>query len=547
MFSFYAPIWLAGLLPWAALVAWLLWGRRRRVDVPFIDLWKGPVPARRAKRAMRLPPIGLAATLAAMLLAVFAAARPGFRNTAVGRTVTIIVDRGITMSARGKTSECYRELIHTAGPAILSKFGSGPVNLVIVPSGETIKTDRDSWAKLAAAQSPTAVENAASLRAEVRRRLSEGSEAIVVLSDQVLEVADERLVRIGPETTLSNVGIVRLAAREGQASQLMVRVRNQSALTRATLTVLVDGAEAAKRQVELPPAGEHRDYFADMPKLGKVIRAELAAPDDLPADNVAWLVREQVWPIIEARTPLRAELQRMVELYTRQRPGGAESKRVAIVGAGEEVPTNEPAIVVANATTPTTGEVRVADHAVTKDVQDWPGAMKAATLAAEPNGAGWTSVVSVGGKTAVAVRTAGARQVWVGFENPRFSQSADFVIFWTNVLTWAGEGGDAFASGLTGQLGPGWTRVENTGEASEPGLWPGLYRRNDGALRAINSPEVRIELMDAHDWRKELTKTASSRPQVSGTRELAAGMLLATLGLMAVAAATWVRRNGSQN
>ena len=37
-----APLWLLGLLPWSAVVLYLLWGRRRRTDVPFLDLWQGP-------------------------------------------------------------------------------------------------------------------------------------------------------------------------------------------------------------------------------------------------------------------------------------------------------------------------------------------------------------------------------------------------------------------------------------------------------------------------------------------------------------------------
>lgn len=563
MFSFYAPIWLVGLLPWMAVVTLLLLGRHRRVDVPFIDLWKGVVPARQAKRGMKLPPIGLAAALAAMLLAILAAARPGIRNKSVGKTVTIIVDRGITMSARGRSALTlpsppspgvpgegvirYRELIRTAGPMILREFGNGPVELVIVPSGETVKTDRNSWAKLAEAQKPTAVDSGASLRAEVRRRLGEGSAVIVVLSDQPLDIADERLVRIEPDAKLSNVGIIKLAAREGQTSQVMVRVRNQSALSRATLNMFVDGTGIAKLDVELPPTGAERDYFVDVPKLGKVIRAELKAEDELPADNVAWLVREQAWPIVEARTPLRAEVQRMVELYARQRPSGAGSKRVAIVAAGEETPTNEPAVVLAMPSSEVPGEssgdeVKVVDHAVTQAVQDWSGAMKGATLAAEPTGAEWASVVSVGGKTAVAVRAAGARQVWVGFENPRFGQSANFVIFWTNVLTWVGEGGDTFASGVTGQLGSGWTSVESNGNAGEAGLWPGLYRRSDGVMRAVNSPEVKVEPMRGGDWRRELAKAADGQSAIAGTNDLATVVLLVALCLMAVAALTWGRR-----
>src|SRR5260221_6415900 len=95
--TFLAPIWLFSLLPWGVVTVVLLWGRRTKAPVPFLPLWHGPVTHRRARRSVRPPPVPLLAILLAMLLALLAAARPTLR--AAGTPLTVIIDRGVTMSA----------------------------------------------------------------------------------------------------------------------------------------------------------------------------------------------------------------------------------------------------------------------------------------------------------------------------------------------------------------------------------------------------------------------------------------------------------------
>src|SRR3954466_6377088 len=98
--SFAAPIWLLALVPWAGVVLYLLWGRRRRVDVPFLELWPAQGEGVKVRRRAAPPPIALALAILATLLALLASARPALRSR--GETVvTIVVDRGYTMSARG--------------------------------------------------------------------------------------------------------------------------------------------------------------------------------------------------------------------------------------------------------------------------------------------------------------------------------------------------------------------------------------------------------------------------------------------------------------
>src|SRR4051794_11029955 len=108
--SFAAPIWLVGLLPWAAVVMFLLWSRRKRVDVPFLDLWPAHGEGVRVRRRTAPPPVALALAILSMLLAIFAAGRPGVKFHRASRPVIAVFDRGYTMSARGTRETRLSEL-----------------------------------------------------------------------------------------------------------------------------------------------------------------------------------------------------------------------------------------------------------------------------------------------------------------------------------------------------------------------------------------------------------------------------------------------------
>src|SRR5688500_284668 len=96
--SFAAPLFLLALIPWTALSLWLLWGRRRRVRVPFVELWKIPQALERPPRAFEWPPLYVVLILTAVLLAILAAARPTFRAKREAGELTIIVDRSPLLS-----------------------------------------------------------------------------------------------------------------------------------------------------------------------------------------------------------------------------------------------------------------------------------------------------------------------------------------------------------------------------------------------------------------------------------------------------------------
>lgn len=520
--SLAAPIWLFALLPWAGVVLYLIWGRRRRVDVPFLELWPAHGEGVRVRRRASPPPIALALAILGTLLAILATGRPQVRTRWSGASeVSIIIDRGYTMSARGDGA--VTRTLETR-----SAF-QGPGHLRIIPDGDDVGT-------------PTALDTRDAVRAAIHQSLAEiAAGPVVVMSDQPLGFADDRLIQVLPSKPVSNARIIMMSARETPTPQAMIRLRGRVGTGVAMLRVS-SGDVANEKSVTLPSDGE-RDEFIDLPKFGKTIKAELLVTDDQPADDMAWLVREASWPRVQARAPVPPAVQRMIEVYSRERPASDASRDVAVVTSVDQLPTNQPGVVIASVDSPRQIEKPVvADHPITRHVE-FSDVGAVATSRDQPP-VGWTPIVSASGKVWVAVREQPIRGVWVGFDSDSWTRSTAFVVFWTNVLDWAGgQGGERFASYPVGSLDDvnEWTPIELAGSLAPPqkGLWPGLYRRADGTLRALNAPDVPFPVLKETDWRERLarlTNESKSRSDVSPMLALAA---LVCVGL---AAATWKRR-----
>jgi hypothetical protein len=359
--------------------------------------------------------------------------------------------------------------------------------------------------------------------------------AVIVLSDQSPGMDDRRLVHVPPEKGVSNVGIVRFAVRETPARQAMVRVRNQSSMDRAVVRLLSDEQEVARVDVELPASGE-RDYFVDLPNVGRVVTAELQVSDELSADDRAWLVRERSWPVIQARSSLPAEVRRVIESYGGQREGAEDSRRVSVATSVEAAGNDAAAVVSAGTAGDGADEpVRVTAHPLTESVRSWP----AGAPALAPGGTEWTPLVARGGETLLAVRTDPVRQVWIGAHSAAWAATTDFVILWTNVFDWLGEGGESFISYPVAELGLEWNTVP---PVIERGYTPGLYRRDDGALRAVNATDVRFPDSITADWRSALAAAARASLREHGTFSLSPALSILALTSVCVAAATWARR-----
>lgn len=543
---FYSPLWLVGLVPWAAVVLWLLWGRRRKTPVAFLDLWRGPALQKPAKRALQPPPFWMAMALLALLLALLGSARPVVRLRRVAAApITIIVDRGITMSAlNGGEARFVAEsrLASKQLSAALPRLT--PVHLIVLPDERIQQTTLASWADYVSHLPPTALDTGAQLRQTIRDRLALSDEPLLVISDQPLETSSARVIQLAPGSSIENVGIVLLSARRTPRPQVMVRLRNDSSRARTTLSVK-SGAERVTREIALPPTGQTRDYFFDLESADKVIVATIEDADDQPADNEAWLVREGSFPRIEPGGPLPPELARMVETFSRARPPANGAPTVKIVSTLLDLPTDEPAVVVSSkAGALVSGTPQATPDAITANV-DWSAFPRQVRLTGDPP-AGWTPVLSIGNRVIVAQRASPARQAWVGFAPGTWAQSTDFVVFWANVFTWAGGGADRFAVHPLSAFEPGWKLTQEPARSvaqarrltQVPGQWPGLYESADGTLRAFNAamPPAHAPVKTPADWPARLKSLEGNR---GGGWELAPALLALAVCFVAVAAGTF--------
>jgi hypothetical protein len=523
--SFASPIWLTLLLPWAALAAWLLSGRREEARVPFVHLWPRSAAPARIRRALRIPPVSIACLLGAVLLAVLGSAGPHVARPSNARqhNVTLIVDLYVTSPARD------------AGGADLQ-----PSRVVLVRGDATEEVEPSNWRQRVGKR--TAVPTLPALRAAVADALARDARPIVVLTNQRLGIASDRVVNIGTDDPPNNVGIVRLAARERPVGQVMVTVRNQSPGTRAELTVSSNGA-ALRQTIELPPTAGERDYFVDMPRLGQTIATALDVQDDIDADNCAWLVRVNSWPDVEARGNLPPELARVIETYGRLRRADSASKRIIVTATMSD----EPAAILSDggAARSIAGPLQVVDHPIGSNVE-WDDALGPARVG-ELVGGGWTPLVHAGERVLVAVRERPARQVWVGFDSDTWPRQSSFVIFWTNVFDWlggggggGGGGGEVFVGEPVRQPGTEWRRLDDlSGAITSPALppAPGIWGRTNGDLRALNAIDIRLDPPLPNDGRAKLAALKTSG--VARRATLAGPALVAALVLTLIASLTW--------
>lgn len=545
--TFAAPLWLIALAPLAAVVLYLLWGRRRQEPVPFLDLWRGPVKGPRPKRQLMVPPLALWLAVMGMLLAVLSAAGPAVWNPTGAAPLTIIVDRGATMSAGNRMAEAAQ-----AAQRQLARLpASTPVDLVIVPADVRLRIPLSGWLSGVTPLPRTAVDTTAQLNATVARGLWGSTGPVLVVTDRDVRASSDRIVRVTPATNVANAGIVLLAARQSPAAQVMVRVRSAGRSGPAQLRVSTAGRDVV-REIELPPDGQTADHFIDFEALGDVVKAELQVDDDFGADDAAWLVREGSPPRLEPRGSVPQELHRMINVYASSRPPTGESQRVIIVRDTAALAPESSGVVLAEARdqlAPPDAQVR--PHPVTRDTT-WTLA-EPIRLAAGP-GEGWTPVVTIGGRVAVAVRESPARQVWVGMASDEWPRTPQYVVFWANVFDWVGGGEVRYQSRPVGRLEGRWDAVElagahgpttRPGAAADLGLWPGLYRREeDGALRAVNVGEVHFpRVLEGDDWRPRLERVLDEHAR-GAARPLAGGVLLAAGLCVALATAFWKRSAG---
>jgi hypothetical protein len=201
--------------------------------------------------------------------------------------------------------------------------------------------------------------------------------------------------------------------------------------------------------VALPARGEKRNYFLTVPAGASAVEAEVECDGATRIDHRAQATRRAAWPIVEAASPLPAELRRMIEVYGRHRSPGEGSKHIAVLGVSGVWPAEQPAAIVADdsaaaAALSNLEPLAVLDSPLTKSV-DWEKILGRAKVSSPPTG-DWQPIVTAAGVTVLAVRQQPVKQVWVGFQSDEFPHEPDFVVFWSNVFDWLGDGGQSYES-----------------------------------------------------------------------------------------------------
>jgi hypothetical protein len=437
--------------------------------------------------------------LASIFVALVGASGPRWRGA--GGSVKVVIDRGITMSA----DERLAEVRERATKELLSR-GITDIRVTFVPDGTGPDGEEGTAARASPLQAPAFV---AFNTREVFENARDAS--AVYLTDHALK----GVAQIAPSAPVENVGIVSLAARATPKAQVMVRVRNQSRLTNVQLTI-TSGDVSRSQQIQLRANGDE-NYFVDLPALRDVVEGRIDAKDDLPIDNVAWLVRTRAWPRIEILDTLPPELQRMIEVYRKNRPAGTTSPTIAITTSPDRLSASMPGIVVGGGNTKVgSANLNIVPHELTRDI-DWKAIAAAVSIGPNPNRQ-WKPLVSAGDRVLLAVRDE-SHQALVNFDTRAIAGSPQFVVLWAKLLDWAGGGGEVYASEPVHQIDSSWRPLMTdpaSGRYAAPR--PGVYKRTDGALLAMNAidivfpPPVQTDLSALNRVANEQTHWIALRP-----------------------------------
>jgi hypothetical protein len=544
---FTTPWWLVVLFPWFALTIYLLLGRSPRVDVPFVELWQNPdLPRPRRSRSLRRPPLPIALLLIALLLSILAAAGASVVSSSSGPPITLIVDRGVTMSAQNGAPNRWTSALSQVSHSITQFLPQAtPVRLVQVPgTGATSSDLSDWWAQM---PQPTALDTTQPLREAAINALRETDQPVIVVTRRKTGIDDARLIEIAPAMSrLNNIGLVRVGARTVPAPAAMVTLRNDSDQRHARLRV-ASGAGTIEQMIDLPMRGSETNAFVDLHgDPGEVISFELIFDDDIAVDNRAWLVRQ--WPKIEANSPVPEALTRMIDVYSKHRLSSGDSGRVVVTADSNHLPSAPVAIIAATGVgSRINQQPKAIDHPITRDVRDWP--QDATVASPPPTSDGWMPILSAGDRVLVAAREQPHRQVWIGFDSATFAARPEFVIFWTNVFDWlAGDGsaGGEYRYEAVRTLGEGWTRDDvSSGRKLTDGPAPGIYRNSNGNVVALCAMDVRIPAeQPSPDWQLKLRSLPVA---LGGEKRLSPILLVLAMALLALSMVTWARRARSRS
>ncbi len=482
--DFVWPAALWGFLPWLALGAWLLRGRRAKVRVAFLTLWRQATPPLPGRRRLRSPPWPVLLLWLAAGAALLALAQPRVpAGQAVANHWTVVLSRDPWLAARrqGKQLE-YTLLLRQAdqwlGPQV------GRITLMPAPQ-KVIQCSRSQWLEQADNWTPVATGAAEATRRAVLQALAESDRPVLLVGNRAIDLRDPRLFVLAQARLLENVGIDYFAAVASPLGQAMVRLLNHSDRKNALLT-LSDGQTPTSLTVDLPPRGQSRDYFVDLPRLGPWLEAHITPDDDFAADNRAWISRRGRSAVAVAAGALSPPLQKMVAVWNRLRADPASGLRVMVASDLADHPAEEPMVLMPPATQPLQAPLRIAAHPITEHI-DWQNVERDGWAAPSPP-SGFSPLVSdAAGRTLLAIRSEPARQVWIGLQSAELFNSSDWVLLFSQAMQWIGGPSARWLSEDAAAISGAWKTVSAAPPegSAQQGWWPGLYENGQGQWLAV--------------------------------------------------------------
>ncbi len=308
----------------SALVAlYLLKLRRRRLEVPFADLWRRVLSETQStalwKRLRRI--VSLVVQLVLLGLILTALLDPRLSATQHGRSIAIVVDTSASMQATdGRSGGGGRTRLDAAREEArrLVRGLAGDDEAMIVamdarpaPRGGFSRDDRALLADIdALAATDTSADLLRALRLAGDALRGRQRPTLVLIGDGAWRQSelDEGARALGPDvdlryvpvgTSSDNIGITAFAVRRYQANQtayeVLVEVQSSRAQpSTATLQLVQDGEVVETQKLTLAAGERVQRLYPDLAGAGARLEARLVdAHDALGRDDVAYAVLPQ--------------------------------------------------------------------------------------------------------------------------------------------------------------------------------------------------------------------------------------------------------------
>lgn len=325
-------------------ILYLLKLRRRRVRVPFVNLWNDVLAEKQSTRLFSQLKRWLSLLVALLIVAAlaFALGDPRYEGaTAAGRNVVLLVDCSASMQATdveptrlGRAQELARTFVEELGPAdrvLIAQLDATATPLT--PLTSNIRLLNDAIDELEGTEVAANLRTGLAVSLDVLRDkpnaevvlLSDGAVSDVRFDPSVFEArlreADVRFswVKIGDES--ENVAITAFSVRryplDKSQSEVLVELFNPSEEDQAVeLSLLGDGEPVDLQRLNIRGGERIRRFFRNISGVDQTLEARLSASperDFLEADNRAYARlperrRARVLVVSEANLYLQAAL-----------------------------------------------------------------------------------------------------------------------------------------------------------------------------------------------------------------------------------------------